>query len=55
MLDPLNIPPTDRARYTGINKHEGEEIGLYDTVITKEDALKVFENVPKGNAGNLGH
>ncbi len=31
--------------YTGINKHEGEDIGLYDTVITREDAL-VFENVP---------
>jgi len=34
--------------YTGINKHEGEDIGLYDTVITREDALKVFENVPAG-------
>jgi hypothetical protein len=32
--------------YTGINKHEGEDIGLYDTVITRRDALKVFENVP---------
>ena len=32
--------------YTGINKHEGEDIGLYDTVITREDAQKVFENVP---------
>jgi hypothetical protein len=31
--------------YTGINKHEGEDIGLYDTVITRSDALKVFENV----------
>jgi hypothetical protein len=35
--------------YTGINKHEGEDIGLYDTVITREDALKVFENVPPGS------
>lgn len=35
-------------RYTGINKHEGEDIGLYDTVITRRDALKVFENVPSG-------
>jgi len=34
--------------YTGINKHEGEDIGLYDTVITRKDALKVFENVPAG-------
>lgn len=33
--------------YTGINKHEGEDIGLYDTVITRRDALRVFENVPK--------
>jgi hypothetical protein len=32
--------------YTGINKHEEEEIGLYDTVITREDAQKVFENIP---------
>lgn len=34
--------------YTGINKHEGEDIGLYDTVITREDAQKVFENTPVG-------
>ncbi len=34
--------------YTGINKHEGEDIGLYDTVITRTDAQKVFENVPAG-------
>lgn len=34
--------------YTGINKHEGEDIGLYDTVITRTDALRVFENVPSG-------
>lgn len=34
--------------YTGINKHEGEDIGLYDTVITRKDAEKVFENVPAG-------
>jgi len=31
--------------YTGINRHEGEDIGLYDTVITRADALRVFENV----------
>ena len=31
--------------YTGLNKHEGEDIGLYDTVITRKDALRVFENV----------
>ena len=34
--------------YTGINKHEGEDIGLYDTVITRTDVLKVFENTPAG-------
>jgi hypothetical protein len=32
--------------YTGINKHEGEDVGLYDTVITREEAQKVFENIP---------
>ena len=31
--------------YTGITKHEDEDIGLYDTVITRKDAQKVFENV----------
>lgn len=31
--------------YTGINKHEGEAIGLYDTVITREDAKTIFENL----------
>lgn len=30
--------------YTGIDKHEGEDIGLYDTVITRKDAQVVFEN-----------
>lgn len=34
--------------YTGINKHEGEDIGLYDTVLTRKDADKIFENVPAG-------
>jgi len=32
--------------YTGINKHEGEDFGLYDTVITRKDAKAVFENEP---------
>ena len=32
--------------YTGIDKHEGEDIGLYDTVITRKDAQKAFENIP---------
>jgi hypothetical protein len=33
--------------YTGINKHEGEDIGLFDTVISSTDYEKTFENVPK--------
>ena len=32
--------------YTGINKHQEEEIGLYDTVITRKEAQKLFENIP---------
>jgi hypothetical protein len=30
--------------YTGINKHEGEDIGLYDTVLTRKDYQATFEN-----------
>jgi hypothetical protein len=30
--------------YTGINKHEGEEIGLYDTVLSQEDYHSTFLN-----------
>ncbi len=30
--------------YTGINKHEGEGIGLYDTVISREDTMRIFED-----------
>jgi hypothetical protein len=34
--------------YTGINKHEGEDVGLYDTVLSlKEYQPAVFENVPE--------
>ena len=36
--------------YTGINKHQGEDIGLYDTVITRTDARKIFENIPTGES-----
>jgi hypothetical protein len=32
--------------YTGINKHEGEDIGLYDTVLSRKDVQEAFENVP---------
>ena len=31
--------------YTGINKHEGDEIGLYDTVLSAGDYQATFENV----------
>ncbi|MDP1713925.1 MAG: DEAD/DEAH box helicase family protein [Anaerolineales bacterium] len=31
--------------YTGINKHEGEDIGLYDTVLSSKDYQSIFENV----------
>ena len=31
--------------YTGINKHEGQDIGLYDTVLSVADYLRVFENM----------
>jgi len=31
--------------YTGINKHEGEDIGLYNTVLTATDYHATFENV----------
>jgi len=31
--------------YTGINKHEGENIGLYDTVLSPADYLATFENM----------
>jgi hypothetical protein len=30
--------------YTGINKHEGEDIGLYDTVLSRKDYQATFEN-----------
>jgi len=32
--------------YTGINKHEGEEIGLYDTVLSPEEYEDSFVNEP---------
>jgi hypothetical protein len=31
--------------YVGINKHEGEDIGLYDTVLSAADYSSIFENV----------
>ena len=41
--------------YTGINKHEGEDIGLYDTVLSRDDARKVFGNVAQANDGLMTH
>jgi hypothetical protein len=31
--------------YVGINRHEGEDIGLYDTVLSPTDYSATFENV----------
>ena len=33
--------------YTGINKHEGEDIGLYDTVLSRKDHQATFVNEPE--------
>lgn len=33
--------------YIGINKHEGEDIGLFDTVITRKDYEDTFINIPE--------
>ena len=33
--------------YTGINKHEGEEVGLYDTVLSRKDYEESFVNEPQ--------
>lgn len=30
--------------YTGINRHEGDDIGLYDTVLKKQDYDQIFED-----------
>jgi len=32
--------------YTGIDKHEGEDVGLYDTVLSSEDYQSRFVNMP---------
>ena len=31
--------------YTGISKHEGKDIGLYDTVLKREESGERFENM----------
>jgi hypothetical protein len=33
--------------YTGINKHSGEEVGLYDTVLSPKDYRLELANVPR--------
>ena len=33
--------------YIGVNKHEDEDVGLYDTVLSPEDYRATFENVVK--------
>jgi hypothetical protein len=35
--------------YTGINKHEGEDIGLFDTVLSYKDVVREFVNVTEGD------
>lgn len=32
--------------YTGINKHQGENVGLFDTVLNREEYERSFENMP---------
>ena len=34
--------------YIGINRHMGEDIGLFDTVISRKDFEESFENIPLG-------
>jgi hypothetical protein len=41
-------------RYTGIYKHEGEDVGLFDTVLSYADYRAVFENVPGGADPYIG-
>lgn len=38
--------------YAGINKHQGEDIGLYDTVITRRDYEESFENVAENDGSS---
>lgn len=33
--------------YIGINRHEGEDIGLFDTVLSRKDYEESFENISK--------
>lgn len=33
--------------YVGVNKHEGEDVGLFDTVLRADEYEGIFENVAK--------
>jgi hypothetical protein len=35
--------------YIGINKHEGESVGLYDTVLSSTDYKEIFWNIDLKN------
>ena len=37
--------------YTGIDKHKGEDIGLYDTVVTSDDyqSMQVLEEMTESS------
>jgi hypothetical protein len=37
-------------RYIGINKHEGEDIGLYDTVLSRKEYEEALVNEPLQNS-----
>jgi hypothetical protein len=37
--------------YTGVNKHEGEDVGLYDTVLKQSEYQSVFENMTEYKTG----
>jgi hypothetical protein len=39
-------------RYTGIDKHEGESIGLYDTVLSRKEYEAAFVNQPVAASTN---
>ncbi len=39
--------------YTGINKHGGEGIGLYDTVISREDTMPIFKTARLSRSSHM--
>ena len=39
----VNLIPIE-LEYIGINKHEGEDVGLYDTVLSSEDYAEIIES-----------